>query len=148
VTESLVEQVRAVVAGAGRIEEVAGALAQLIRSGSGRRWFGIYRVNADVVVNVAWSGPAPPAHLRFSVDQGLTGDAIARRATVRSDDVANDPRYLTNQETTGSELIVPVLLDDAVVGTIDVEEPHRHAFSSEDERLFEEIAAVLSPLYA
>jgi L-methionine (R)-S-oxide reductase len=144
----VVESVRAAVAEAGRIEDVAGRLAELIRRESGRRWVGIYRVTRDVVVNLAWSGPAGPAHPRFPTGRGLTGAAIVTRATVRSDDVARDPRYLTNQPTTGSELIVPVLLDDAVVGTIDVEEGNLHAFTAEDERLFEEIAAVLSPLYA
>jgi GAF domain-containing protein len=144
----VVESVRAALARAERIEDVAGTLAELIRRESGRRWVGIYRVADDVVVNLAWSGPAAPAHPRFAIGQGLTGAAIASRATVRSDDVANDPRYLTNQTTTGSELIVPVLLDEAVVGTIDVEEAHLHAFSVHDETLFEEIAAALSRLYA
>jgi hypothetical protein len=43
---------------------------------------GIYEVTPTEVVNLAWSGPAPPAYPRFSADQGLTGVAIKARETV------------------------------------------------------------------
>ena len=142
-----VELVREAAARALRIEDVAVELADAIRRESGRRWVGIYRVTDGFVINVAWSGPAAPAHPTFPSSQGLTGAAIAERATVCSNDVANDSRYLANQATTGSELIVPVILQGDVVGTVDVEEPNLGAFSSEDEARFAEIAAALSPLY-
>jgi len=100
------------------------------------------------VVNLAWSGPAAPAHRRFPVDRGLTGEAIHLCATVVSNDVANDPPYLTALETTGSELIVPVLADGHVVGTLDVEDARTGAFGLEDQALFETFAAALTSLYA
>jgi L-methionine (R)-S-oxide reductase len=137
----IVELVRGSAARAVRIDDVATELAESIRRESGRRWVGIYRVKDGFVVNLAWSGPAAPAHPMFPIGEGLTGAAIAERAPVCSNDVANDPRYLTNQATTGSELIVPVLLDGDVVGTVDVEEPQVEAFTREDEARFEEIAA-------
>ena len=143
----IVERVRDFVSAATRIEDVAAGLADLIRRESGRRWVGIYRVGGGEVVNLAWSGPAAPAHPRFPVGQGLTGVAIASRATVCSNDVAADPRYLTNQTTTGSELIVPVIFAGEVVGTLDAEDPETNAFGAVDKVFFEEIAAALSPLY-
>jgi L-methionine (R)-S-oxide reductase len=147
VRAELVETVRRAAEAAGPIDQAATDLAELIRGRSGRRWVGIYRVTRSEVVNLAWSGPAPPAHPRFPVGQGLTGAAVAGRATVCSNDVAADPRYLTNQETTGSELIVPIMLHGRVVGTLDVEEAHTDAFAPDDERRFEAVARLLSPLY-
>lgn len=140
-------RVRSTAEAAASIDEAAARLVALLRTGTGRRWVGLYRVTATDVINLAWSGPAPPAHPVFPRSQGLTGAAIAARAAVRSDDVARDPRYLTNQATTGSELIVPVMLEGEVVGTLDIEEAHANAFRPSDERLFEAIAVVLSPLY-
>ena len=69
------------------------------------------------------------------------------RSTVVSNDVASDPRYLTNQESTGSELIVPVLVDGAVAGTLDVEDEAKGAFDEDDRELFERLAAALTDLY-
>jgi L-methionine (R)-S-oxide reductase len=143
----LIESIRALAAAATSIDETAAELAELIRDASGRRWVGLYRVTVVEVVNLAWSGPAPPAHPVFPVDQGLTGAAVSSRTPVCSNDVGSDPRYLTNQPTTGSELIVPILLGGEVVGTLDVEEDDADAFTTEDEQLFEEIGHALSPLY-
>ena len=108
---------------------------------------GIYRVTSSKVRNLAWSGPSAPAYPSFPVERGLTGAAVRARRTVVSNDVANDPRYLTNQESTGSELIVPVLVDGAVVGTLDVEDGATGAFDQDDQALFEHLAAALVDLY-
>ena len=121
--------------------------AALIRVATARRWVGIYAVTETEVVNLAWSGPGPPAFPRFAVDRGLTGSAISSRATVVSNDVANDPRYLTALDSTGSELIVPVVVGGRVVGTLDVEDERTDAFADEDVALFERLAFELAPLY-
>jgi L-methionine (R)-S-oxide reductase len=146
-SEELVETVRAAAELGSARQERAQRIADLVRAATGRRWVGIYEVTAADVVTVAWSGPAAPAHPRFPVGQGLTGAAIGTREPVVSNDVAQDPRYLTALDSTGSELIVPVLVDDRVVGTLDVEDERTHAFSDEDRRMFERVADAMSPLY-
>jgi putative methionine-R-sulfoxide reductase with GAF domain len=62
---------------------------------------------------------------------------------VISNDVATDPRYLTALDSTGSELIVPVLAGGRPRDTLDVEDGRSGAFSEEDRRLFE----ALEPLF-
>jgi putative methionine-R-sulfoxide reductase with GAF domain len=100
----------------------------------------VYEVTASEVVTLGWSGPAPPAHLRFPAEQGLTGAAIRARETVVSNDVARDPRYLTPLASTGSEMIVPFFVSGRVVGTLDVEDEIPDAFSVDDRRPFERVA--------
>ena len=100
------------------------------------------------VHNIAWSGPTGPAHPTFPIAAGLTGIAVQSRSTVIANDVARDPRYLTNQASTGSELIVPILIGEQVVGTLDVEAAERGAFDERDRVLFETLAAALAELYA
>jgi GAF domain-containing protein len=143
----LIEQVRREAARDVDIETRARRLAELIRSGTGRRWVGIYRVSDDEVRNLGWSGPAAPAHPNFPITDGLTGAAVLACASVLSNNVANDPRYLTNQESTGSELIVPVLDGDAVVGTLDIEDERTDAFTADDQAQFEDVGDALRALY-
>lgn len=128
-------------------DERARRIADFIRTTTGRRWVGVYEVTANEVVNLAWSGPAPPAHLRFPADRGLTGAAISARETVISNDLARDPRYLTTLASTGSEMIAPVTVGDRVVGTLDVEDESEDAFSDGDRRLFKRIAGEMGPLF-
>jgi L-methionine (R)-S-oxide reductase len=129
------------------VEQRAQRVADLVRTHTGRRWVGVYRVEQDEVVNLAWSGPSAPSHPRFAVDRGLTGAAIASGGSVLSNDVANDPRYLTALESTASELIVPVLVEGRVVGTLDVEDERTGAFDEDDRTTFEALAAALTALY-
>jgi L-methionine (R)-S-oxide reductase len=145
---SLVHEVGAVAAAKGPPEQRAQRIAELVRTRTGRRWVGVYRIDSDEVVNLAWSGPAAPAYPRFPADRGLTGAAIESRAPVVSNDVAQDPRYLTALDSTGSELIAPVVVEGRVVGTLDVEDGRTDAFDREDEALFVELAGALSGLYA
>jgi L-methionine (R)-S-oxide reductase len=147
VQEELLTAVRHAAAAEGTPEERAARAAALIRARTGRRWVGIYEVGGGWVRNLAWSGPGPPAHPSFSSDRGLTGAAIRTRRTVISNDVARDRRYLTNQDSTGSELIVPVVVAGTVVGTLDVEAAERNAFDDGDRALFEAVAGALAGLY-
>jgi GAF domain-containing protein len=144
---NLVDEVRHEAATDAPAETRARRAAKLIRTRTGRRWVGIYRVRTNEVENLAWNGPAAPAYPNFPIDRGLTGAAIRSRTTVLSNDVANDRRYLTNQETTGSELIVPVVLDGRVVGTLDIEDARTNAFNTDYQAVFEELASALSDLY-
>jgi L-methionine (R)-S-oxide reductase len=128
-------------------DERAKQIADLVRTATSRRWVGVYEVTSSEVVNLAWSGPAAPAHLRFPVERGLTGAAIRSRETVVSNDVEADPRYLTALASTGSELIVPIIVGSRVVGTLDIEDARTDAFSDDDRRLFERVAGEMAPLY-
>jgi phosphinothricin acetyltransferase len=107
----------------------AERFAAFVRRSGPYRWVGLYDVTPEEVILLGFSGGAPPAHPRFPRGAGLTGAAIARGEAVVSNDVATDPRYLTAFDTTGSELIVPILDERGrVVGTLDVESAGRDAF--------------------
>jgi GAF domain-containing protein len=126
----------------------AEQVAEIVRRTGGFRWVGVYAVTPAEVVNLAWSGPAAPAHPRFPVGRGLTADAVSTGRTVVCNDVRIDPRYLVALDSTGSEIIVPVT-DPAgrVVGTLDVESAQIDAFDDTTRRELERVAAVLPPLY-
>src|ERR1700730_3457346 len=96
--------------------------AELIRREGDYRCVGLYEVTDSEIGAIAWTGTVAPAFPRFPRDKGLSGVAVATKHPVVSQDVANDPRYLTAFATTGSEAIFPVLADAGrVIGTIDVE---------------------------
>lgn len=65
-----------------------------------------------------------------------------------SNDVAHDSRYLTNMESTGSELIAPVVANVVVVGTLDIESDRTGAFTDTDVELARRLAAALEALWS
>ena len=149
--EALLSQIPEIVAKWGprleRLQQVAVAL----RQSAGYRWVGLYDVDASrgEVRNLVWDGPAAPEYPIFPITKGLTSSAIAEKRTVNVGDVGADPRYLTALGSTRSEIIVPISNDQGdVVGTIDVESERSNAFDQSTERLLEDCAVLLRPLFA
>jgi sigma-B regulation protein RsbU (phosphoserine phosphatase) len=80
---------------------------------------------------------AIPSRFQMSLNQGITGAAAAERRTIRVVDVRLDPRYVrcgTDVEVR-SELVVPLLRQDRLVGVLDLESTEPHAFTADHERL-------------
>jgi L-methionine (R)-S-oxide reductase len=125
----------------------AARAADAIRARTPWRWVGIYTVNDGRVTNEAWSGPEPPAHPVFPATAGLTSAALATQKTVIADEVAAEPDYLANQDGTGSEMIVPIVIDERVVGTLDIESEIPNAFGDNDRRQAERLAERLGALW-
>ena len=81
---------------------------------------------------------AIPARVEMPLHQGITGTAAAERRTIRVVDVRLDPRYVAGCQAdveVRSELVVPLLLQNRLIGVLDLESTKPHAFSAEHERL-------------
>ena len=68
-------------------------------------------------------------------------------STIIVNDVARDPRYLTTLDSTGAEMIVPVLSRSGVVGTIDIESETTNRFTNADRALIEQCATAIRALW-
>ena len=145
--DNLLTELATLLTEGGDRTSTAQAIAEAIRAAGPYRWTGIYDVDLKkgVVSNIAWSGSGAPAYPTFPVTNGLTSRAIETKKTINVGDVANDPDYLTALATTRSEIIIPVLdaTGHIVIGTIDVESEHPHAFDSVIQRHLEDCATVL-----
>ena len=135
-------------AGVDRSEKIQ-KIADTVRLFGDYRWVGIYDVDEHQISVIAWSGIGAPAYPRFRVTQGLSGEAVRTRRTVISNDVANDPRYLTAFGNTQSEIIVPIIAEPGgpVIGTIDVESDQTDAFGNDDRLVLEECASLLAQVW-
>jgi len=65
------------------------------------------------------------------VGKGLTGTAAKLRRPVYAPDVSQDPRYLPSFALTRSELAIPLMVRDSVVGVLDFQSEEAGFFSDE-----------------
>jgi GAF domain-containing protein len=72
---------------------------------------------------------------RISLQQGLMGATAVSKKPVRVGDVTKDKRYLKQVNETLSELDVPLLVGDDLIGVLNIESQRLNAFSPEDENL-------------
>jgi sigma-B regulation protein RsbU (phosphoserine phosphatase) len=76
--------------------------------------------------------------------KGLTGAAAESREVVRVNDTAKDPRYIASHPDIRSEVAVPLIVQDRVVGVMDMESDRVGYFSDDHVRTL----ALLAPQVA
>jgi L-methionine (R)-S-oxide reductase len=106
-------------------------------------WVGIYLLDGDELVLGPYLGKPSP-HTRIPLNRGICGAAASEKATIIVDDVNSDPRYLACSLETKSEIVVPIMRGDTVLGEIDIDSDRPAAFGAEDRALLEDIAAALA----
>ena len=87
-----------------------------------------------------------PSRFRVTLNQGVTGHAAALRKPIRIDDVRMDARYIECEscERVHSELVVPLLLQDRLIGVLDLESSKIAAFTGQHERLLVALAPFIA----
>jgi L-methionine (R)-S-oxide reductase len=108
-------------------------------------WVGIYLIEGDDLVLGPWQGPQATEHVRIPVGSGICGAAAASGQTEVVDDVNADPRYLACFPSTRSEIVVPIAYRGDVVGEIDIDSDTAAAFTADDRRFLEGVAALIAP---
>jgi diguanylate cyclase (GGDEF)-like protein len=64
-------------------------------------------------------------------DQGITGAAVSKKQPVYAPDVSQDPRYICAAQSTRSELAIPLMVRDEVVGVLDCQSDQLNHFGPE-----------------
>ena len=106
-------------------------------------WVGIYLLEGDELALGPFLGKPSP-HTRIPIGSGICGAAARERKTIVVDDVNADSRYLACSLETKSEIVVPIMSGPRVLGEIDIDSDQPAAFSSEDRKLLESVAALLA----
>ena len=106
-------------------------------------WVGIYVLEGDELVLGPYLGKPSP-HTRIPLGRGICGAAATEKATIVVDDVNADPRYLACSIETKSEIVVPIMRGDRVLGEIDIDSDQAAAFGARDRALLEPVAAMLA----
>ena len=70
----------------------------------------------------------------LELGKGITGAAVAAREAIRVDDTSTDQRYVATHPDIRSEVAVPLILRDRVVGVLDLESQRLAFFSDEHVR--------------
>jgi len=81
-----------------------------------------------------------PERSTVQFGQGLVGAAAGLRQTLVVPDVAKDPRYICVNPETRSEMAVPLIHRDRLIGVVDLESRQLNYFTDEHVRIFSTLA--------
>jgi len=113
-------------------------------------WVGFYLIDATdpgVLVVGPYVGSFTP-NARIPLSSGLCGAAASSARTVVVDDVRKDPRYLAGSSLVISEMVVPILVNNKLVGELDVESYFPNTFSQSEQDLVEACAKIAAKVMA
>ena len=79
--------------------------------------------------------------LRIKVGEGIVGRAAQTRRTVRVGDVHKDPAYIQSLPSVRSELAVPLITKNRLIGVVDLEAPWADFFTEQHQNLLELLAS-------
>lgn len=82
------------------------------------------------------------------VGSGITGWSASHRRPLRVDNVAEDTRYIQASPNTSSELAVPLIYRNEVLGVLNVESEQVGAYTENDEEMLGTLAGSLAAIIA
>jgi GAF domain-containing protein len=86
--------------------------------------------------------------LRVPIGTGITGWAAAHHRSLRVDNVMEDPRYIEGSSNTKSELAVPLIYRNEVLGVLNVESEKTTAYTENDEEMLGTLGGSLAAIIA
>lgn len=137
----LLAQARALVHGErDRIANAANLSALVYHALPQLNWVGFYFFDGTELVVGPFQGL--PACVRIPLDKGVCGAAASQRVTQRIEDVDAFPGHIACDSASRSELVVPLVKGDTLVGVFDLDSPVLARFDADDQAGLEAIAAV------
>jgi L-methionine (R)-S-oxide reductase len=137
--EQLLQQARSLMQGErDRIANAANLSALVHHALPALNWVGFYFFDGRELVVGPFQGR--PACVRIALGRGVCGTAAASRQTQRVADVEAFPGHIPCDATSRSELVVPLLDGDRLVGVFDIDSPEPDRFDADDQRGMEALA--------
>ena len=126
------------------VANLANLAAVLKDALPGVSWAGFYRHVGEDLVLGPFQGKL--ACTRIGPGKGVCGAAAARRAPVVVPDVDAFPGHIACDAASRSEVVVPILRGDRVLGVIDVDSDRPGNFDDVDAAQLERLAALVAAL--
>ncbi|AGI10084.1 GAF domain-containing protein [Xanthomonas citri pv. citri] len=121
-----------------RIANAANLAALIFHSLPSLNWAGFYFYDGRELVVGPFQGL--PACVRIPLDKGVCGAAASTRQIQRIADVDAFPGHIACDSASRSELVIPLVKGDALIGVLDLDSPELDRFDADDQRGLEAIA--------
>jgi L-methionine (R)-S-oxide reductase len=137
----LAEQLRSVLEGERDfIANAANFSSLLYHSLPDLNWAGIYLLKDGELVLGPFQGQ--PACVRIAIGKGVCGTAAEQRQTILVDNVHEFPGHIACDSASNSEIVVPLIANEQLIGVLDLDSPSFARFDDEDARGLNELAEI------
>ena len=140
--QSIIPQIKALIEGEpDLVANLANTVAAL-KEQFGWFWVGFYMVKNDELVLAPFQGPV--ACTRIRKGRGVCGTSWALAKTLIVPDVEKFPGHIACSSLSKSEIVVPVIRNEDVIGVLDVDASDYDQFDEIDQLYLEEIVSLIT----
>jgi L-methionine (R)-S-oxide reductase len=124
------------------IANLGNAAALLFWNLPAINWAGFYLLKERELVLGPFQGKI--ACIRIKLGQGVCGTAAENRQTLLVPNVHEFPGHIACDSASNSEIVVPVIKNDAVIGVLDIDSPEFARFDDNDKNGLEAFVQILT----
>ena len=117
-------------------------VAALIQEAFHFWWTGFYRVIDSQLVLGPFQGPV--ACTRIGFGKGVCGTSWKEKRTIVVEDVEQFPGHIACSSESRSEIVVPLIKGEEVIGVLDIDSERLATFDTTDQLWLEQIAEVIT----
>jgi L-methionine (R)-S-oxide reductase len=120
---------------------LANAAAAIYHALPSLNWAGFYLTRGSELVLGPFQGR--PACVRIPMGKGVCGAAAEQRRSVLVPDVHAFPGHIACDSASQSELVVPLIRGDTLIGVLDLDSPLLARFDAHDQAGCEAVATII-----
>lgn len=109
-------------------------------------WSGFYFYKNDQLVLGPFQGK--PACTHIELGKGVCGKAAITRETQVVENVHEFPGHIACDSQSNSEIVLPIIKNDKLIGVLDIDSPLYSRFDQTDRKYLEEFVAILNKYVA
>lgn len=126
------------------ITALANAAAHLYHSLPDINWAGFYLAQQDTLILGPFVGK--PACVQIPFEKGVCGYAARNKTSIIVDNVHTFEGHIACDCASNSEIVIPLLFQNRLVGVLDIDSPLFNRFSETDKMGLEQTAEIIANL--
>lgn len=124
------------------LANLSNSAALLFQSMEKINWSGFYLFKENQLILGPFQGK--PACIRIAMGRGVCGTAAQKREAIMVQDVHQFPGHIACDGASASEIVVPIIKNDKLIGVLDVDSPIKARFSERDLHGLKEFVNILN----
>ena len=140
--QSLLPQIKALIDGEPDLVANLANIAAALKEQFNWLWVGFYLVKDDELVLGPFQGPIACTRIRYG--KGVCGSSWQKAETLIVPDVEKFPGHIACSSLSRSEIVVPIIRNDKVVGVLDVDSELLGQFDETDKKNLEHLISLIN----
>jgi GAF domain-containing protein len=141
----LLPQIEALVSGEQDLTANLANISAALKSAFNWWWVGFYLVKENELLLGPFQGPV--ACTRIGLGKGVCGSAWQQAQSIIVADVEKFPGHIACSSASKSEIVVPIIINEKVIGVLDVDSELLNHFDNTDQLYLEKLIRNISSVF-